>query len=153
MVFSSGEIGQGIIKNNLFRRNRYILTILLRRKKELSMNEHAKGSHSSAPQQVDLDMYAVLKKIQQQLAFLEKKVDTLIRQTPERPPFRERSFQKPFRPGGFSHSHGHGKGEHSQGPRERSFDRTPRSFDKPRTGERPDQERGRKAFFRRKMRG
>ena len=114
------------------------------------MNEHSKGE----PQQVDLDMYAVLKKIQQQLAFLEKKVDTLIRQSPERPPFsRERSFQKPFRPGGFGHSHSHGKSEHGHGPREKSFDRPARPFDKPRTGDRPDHERGRKAFFRRKTRG
>jgi len=112
------------------------------------MNEHFKRDHSSAPQQVDLDVFAVLKRIQQQLTFLEKKVDTLIRQTPERPPFRERSFQKPFRPGGFGHSHSHGKGEHGHAPRERSFDR-PRPFDKPRTGERPEHERGRKAFFRR----
>ena len=112
------------------------------------MNEHFKRDHSQAPQQVDLDMFAVLKKIQQQLTFLEKKVDTLVRQS-ERPSFRERPFQKPFRSGGFSHSHGHGKSDRDRAPREKSFDQG-RPFDKPHG---PQQERGRKAFFRKREAG
>ena len=119
------------------------------------MNEHSKHEHSPAPQQVDLDMFAVLKKIQQQLTFLERKIDTLMKQPPERPfRDRERPFSKPFRPGGFGQQHRRDRGERGERPRERSFAPGRPSFDKPQGGENPAPERGRKAFFkRRKERG
>ncbi len=114
------------------------------------MTEQSNEDSSSNPQQADLDIVAVLRRMQQQLAFLEKKIDTLIKQSPERSgsqrPFnRDRGFQRSFRPGGgFGHSDRHPRGErssHSQDRPERSFaprrhfdnphssDQAPRSFD------------------------
>ena len=144
MVFASGEIGQALI-NHFFEGNRYILSLDSEGKRS-KMNEHLKRDTSPTPQQVDLDVYAVLKRIQQQLAFLEKKVDTLIRQSSEKPS-QERHFSKPFRsPGNFSHSHRPDRGER---PREKSF--TPgRPFDKPEGQKKQEFGRGRKAFFRRR---
>ena len=75
---------------------------------------------SSAPQQVDLDVLSILRRMQQQLGFLEKKIDTLIKQSSEKPSFRDKLFSKPFRPGGFAHSHR--RDESGQGsPREGNF--------------------------------
>ncbi len=106
----------------------------------------------SLPPQGDLDVAGLLKKIMQQMSYLEKKLDMLIGQssnTSNRPSFnRERHFSKPFRPGGFSHS----DRRPAQGdrPREGSFDSGPR-VDKPAGDQnRGGVERGRKAFFRRK---
>ena len=80
------------------------------------MNEEFK-QEPSTPQQVDLDVLGVLRRMQQQLGFLEKKIDTLIKQSSEKPSFRDKHFSKSFRPGGFGHSHHHDKG----GPREGNF--------------------------------
>ncbi len=45
----------------------------------------------------DVDTIALLQKVQQQLAFIEKKLDTLIQQSQPKPFNREGSFSKPFR--------------------------------------------------------
>ncbi len=110
------------------------------------MSEEFKQEH---PPQGDLDVVGLLKKIMQQMSYLEKKLDMLIGQSSDRPSFnKERRFSRSFRPGGFSHS----DRRPAQGdrPRERSFDSGPR-FDKPAGDKnRGGAERGRKAFFRRK---
>ena len=93
------------------------------------MNEHMKQDTPVTPQ-AESELLVLVKKIQQQLAFLEKKIDTLIKQPPsstERP-FQKRRFSKPFQPGGFKHPHHRNQGE--QGNQNRGFSR------------------GRKAFFR-----
>jgi len=82
------------------------------------MSEHFKHDTSSAPPPVEPDVAALIKKMQQQLGFLEKKVDILIRQSSERP-FKGRPFSAPFRP--FGHSYGHSKGEPHNRSRESSF--------------------------------
>lgn len=86
------------------------------------MNESFK-SHSETPQQ-EPDTLSLLKKMQQQLVFLEKKVDQLLAQSSERS-FKggPRPFSKPFRHGGNHHrernfSQGQGQGN-------RSFDQQP----------------------------
>ena len=107
------------------------------------MSESFKDDTSSAPEQVEVDVLAVLKRMQQQLGFLEKKLDALIKQSSERP-FRDKPFSKPFRPAGFSHSQGHGKGEQGPYSRERGFSQG-RRFDKPR-GQSQGQSRENRGF-------
>ncbi len=83
----------------------------------------------SQPAQEDADVMSMLKKMQQQLNYLEKKIDMLIGQSPERSfQDREKRFSKPFRPsfGGGSH---HGKRDFHRGPRREGF-----SHDRPREG-------------------
>jgi len=69
----------------------------------------------SAPQQ---DVVVLINKMQQQLEFLEKKIDTLIRQSSERPS-EGKNFSRPFqrfdRPGRYD------RGEQRNSFRERSF--------------------------------
>jgi hypothetical protein len=94
------------------------------------MSEHSEENEElSTPPQADSDVVSLIKKMQQQLNFLEKKIDILIGQSPERP-FRDREkrFSKPFRPsfGGGAH---HSKGNFNRGPRREGF-----SHDRPREG-------------------
>ena len=66
------------------------------------MNEHDEDDdlyeEEEEESQFAMDIIGMLKKIQQQLIYLEKKIDSLVRQSPGRPP-REKHFSKPFRPG------------------------------------------------------
>ncbi len=115
------------------------------------MNEHLKQDSSSP--EVDLSVAAMLKKIQQQLNFLELKLDKLIefsggRSSFNKPSFgKDRRFSKPFRPGGGDGGFRHQRTEHGDKPREKGFSRE-RSFDKPFEPKHRGPERGRKAFFR-----
>ena len=90
------------------------------------MNEESSINPPAVPDESDTDVVSLLKRMQQQLLFLEKKIDLLISQSQERPsggnvapdrPFRKRPFSKPFR--SFDHPQRHDKGEHGHGPRER----------------------------------
>ncbi len=77
------------------------------------MSEHFKHDPSPAPPQSESEVIALIKRMQQQLAFLEKKIDILINQSSERS-FKGRPFSKPFRPGG--HSPRQDKREHDKKP-------------------------------------
>lgn len=79
----------------------------------------------SMPPQADNDVVSLIKKMQQQLNYLEKKIDLLIGQAPERS-FGEKRFSKPFRPSFGGHHHGK---RDFHGSREKSF-----SHDRPREG-------------------
>lgn len=98
------------------------------------MNEQVENAATPA-QHNDTNIMVLLKKIQQQLSFVEQKLDTLIGRSSDRP-FKERHFSKPFRPGGFNRSREDRPREFSEGNK-----------DRPHSGP----ERGRKAFFQRKM--
>ena len=72
----------------------------------------------------ETDVVALLQRMQQQLTFLEKKLDTLLQQAQQAQaqpkPFNnrpERTFSKPFRPYGRPHrpSGGHGPSTYGQG--------------------------------------
>lgn len=93
------------------------------------MSEHEeKDEDFSLSPQADSDVVSLLKKMQQQLNYLEKKIDILIGgQSPERP-FRDREkrFSKPFRP---SFGGGSGGRDFNRGPRREGF-----SHDRPREG-------------------
>lgn len=105
------------------------------------MNEHTR--QDSNLQETELGITAMLKKIQQQLNFLEMKIDKLMGQSPGRPSFnQERRFPKPFRPGGGGGHFSAPRSSHPQGNRESAPG--VKEFGK---SHRP--ERGRKAFFRR----
>lgn len=68
------------------------------------------------------DMMALLKRMQQQLAFLEKKMDTLIQQTQQKPFDRgPRNFSRPFRP--FGNRPGQGQGQGYRGGQGQANDR------------------------------
>jgi hypothetical protein len=76
--------------------------------------------------QPDAGVVSLLEKMQQQLLFLEKKIDILIAQSRDQPfrgkpslerPFRKRPVSKPFRSSG--HSRSHGKAEQESAPREK----------------------------------
>jgi hypothetical protein len=86
------------------------------------MSEQIKGDNSSASQQAETDVLILIKKMQQQLVSLEKKIDALIGQSQEKP-FREKSFSKPFRSFDrpYRPSHHYDKRGQGDGPRERSF--------------------------------
>lgn len=91
--------------------------------------------------QSNSDISSLLKKMQQQLDALEKKIDTLMARPLEKS-FGEKRFSKPFRPydrstrqGQGSRDYGsrersYGSGERSYGSRERSYG-PGRTFDKP----------------------
>jgi len=89
------------------------------------MNEESSITSSAVPDEPDTDVVSLLKKMQQQLLFLEKKVDLLISQSHERPPrgkaspdkaFQKRPFSKQFR--SFDQPRRHGRGDQAHGPRE-----------------------------------
>jgi hypothetical protein len=87
------------------------------------MTEQFKNDDPLASQQSETDIVVLIKKMQQQLTFLEKKIDILVSQSQEKP-LKERHFSRPsrpfdrpYRPGG----HYPDKREHGEGSRERSF--------------------------------
>jgi hypothetical protein len=90
------------------------------------MNEDPIINPSAVADQSESDVVSLLKRMQQHLLFLEKKIDLLISQSQERPrrenapsdrPFRKRPFSKPFR--SFDHPQRQGKGERGPSSRER----------------------------------
>jgi len=84
------------------------------------MSKRSQGSDFLQQAPVEQDVIALIKRMQQQLAFLEKKIDILINQTQARP-FSERHFPKPFRSSGRPHRHSAGERDTVYG--ERSGDR------------------------------
>ena len=90
------------------------------------MNEESSLNPPAVPDQPETDLASLLKRMQQQLLLLEKKVDLLLSRSQEksfeeRPsqgrPFGKRPFSKPFR--SFDNSSRHGKGERERNPRDR----------------------------------
>ena len=90
------------------------------------MSEQFKHNEPSLHDEGEQDVVSLIKKMQQQLASLEKKIDTLINQ-PQARPFREDRFSKPFRP--FSPSQRRPDREYGRPSGERSFGRE-RPFEK-----------------------
>ena len=87
------------------------------------MTEHFKNGNSLVPyQKSESEVLVLIKKMQQQLTFLERKIDILIGQ-PQEKPSRERSFSKPSHSFDRSYRPDHYRGNRGQGedPKERSF--------------------------------
>jgi len=83
------------------------------------MNEESPITPSAIPDESDTDIVSLLKKMQQQLHFLEKKIDLLFRQSQERQPgektfpnrpSQKRPFSKQYR--SYDHSRHRSRGEH-----------------------------------------
>lgn len=87
-----------------------------------------RSQHNAFLQQapVEQDVVALIKRMQQQLAFLEKKLDILINQSQARP-FSEKHFSKPIR--SYGHAHRRSAKEHDTVYGEKSTDRV-RHFEK-----------------------
>jgi hypothetical protein len=97
------------------------------------MKEESSIIPEAVPEESGTDVVSILKGMQKQLLFLERKIDLLISQSKERSsegntstdrPFRKRPFSKPFR--SFDNPPRHGKGEQGRNPRDR--DSTPGHF-------------------------
>ncbi len=115
------------------------------------MEEHVAENNAGPSSESGSSLASMIRKLQQHVGFLEKKIDTLLSQSQEKP-FRDRPFSRPFRPQhgrrpGFSTS-GHARaGESYHRPGEGGFHRG-RPFEKPQGG--PNQGFGerKKPFFR-----
>ena len=84
------------------------------------MSEQFKNDAFSGPQPNQPDLVALIRKLEDHLVILERKIDGLInKQQEHRRPFQEQRFSKPFRPS-FKGSH-HGKGEYNSHSRENKF--------------------------------
>jgi hypothetical protein len=117
------------------------------------MSKRSPHNDFSRQEQEGHDVIALIKRMQQQLAFLEKKIDLLISQSQSRPS-AERHFSKPFGPAGHLARHSARGHDRSYGERQtdrgrhfgkrrsennRDFGRDRQTQDKPREGDR-DQE-------------
>lgn len=107
------------------------------------MSDEFRQNGPAAPQQGEQDVVALIKRIQQQLSFLDRKIDGLISQLQERRP--PRSFGRP---------HHHGREGHRDRSEERDFDR-PRHFEKRHEEDNRGFDKKKKPFYysRRKHRG
>jgi hypothetical protein len=94
-------------------------------------NDESSSIPNAEPNPSETDLVSLLKKMQQQLNFLEKKIDALISQSQPKPfgekapsgrPFQKRPFSKPLR--SFDRPRPHGRGEREQSPRDRDSART-----------------------------
>ena len=90
------------------------------------MSEQSRYDEALPPAPAEQDMPALIRKMQQQLVFLEKKIDILINQSQARP-FSENKFSKPFRSSG--RPHGHFDRTHVKASGEKSFDRNSQKSD------------------------
>ena len=88
------------------------------------MTEQFKSGNFPAPRQTEPEVLVLIQKMQQQLIFLEKKIDILINQSQEKP-VREKSFSKPFR--SFDRPYSSGPYRGKRGPGEDSKERSFRS--------------------------
>ena len=98
--------------------------------------------------QNESDPVVLLKKIQQHLVFLEKKIDALIGQSqtaPQGNPFKRNNFSRPPRP--FGHPHGAGRGKHPHRPGGSPEGPSQGQFKRPFEGARRGEGQG---FFRKK---
>ena len=107
------------------------------------MSEQFQRNDSIPAAPAEQDVVAVIKKIQQQLVSLEKKIDILINQSSGRPS-GERHFSKPFR--SFDRPHRSFDGGHGNTSGGRSFDGE-RHFEKRHGGENRGFDPTKKPFY------
>ena len=89
------------------------------------MSEQFQHNDSLPPVPAEQDVVALIKKMQQQLVFLEKKIDILISQSKARP-FSEKHFSKPFR--SFGNPHHRPDREHDNASVKRGFGQKKKPF-------------------------
>ncbi len=99
------------------------------------MSEHTEPEDDISPEQEqeEIELLAVLQKMQQQLEYLEKKIDTLLAQSSGGAPRGGDRFSRPPRP--YGGGGGGYRGDRDRGPRDfGSRDRAPRDYGPPRGG-------------------
>jgi hypothetical protein len=96
------------------------------------MSEQPQDNNPLPPAPVEQDVVALIKRLQQQITFLEKKIDLLLNQSQARPS-HEKPFSKPFRSFDPSHRRPGPGGDYHNASGKKSFDRG-RPFEK-RAGE------------------
>ena len=75
------------------------------------MNQQSQNNDSPVSQHHEPDLVVLVKKLQEHLFILERKIDSLINKPQEnRRPLEEKRFSKPFRP----HNSHYGKGEYKK---------------------------------------
>jgi hypothetical protein len=121
------------------------------------MNEELNIPPSAIPDGPDTEVFDLLKKMQQQMLFLERKIDLLIRQSQDRQPgerpfsnrpSHKRPFSKQYRP--FDHSRHRSRGEHGHNPRESESAPVPFYENRPRGKSRGANPRKKTFSFKRK---
>lgn len=111
------------------------------------MSEQSRFNEALPPAPAEQDILVLIRKMQQQLVFLEKKIDTLINQSHARP-FNEKHISKPFR--SFGRPYHHSNKAHVSASGEKGFDRG-RHFEKRHDGEKKEFDQKKKPFsYRRK---
>ncbi len=117
------------------------------------MSEQFRPHHPSEDSSANTNVVMMIRKMQNQLDFLERKIDTLISQSQGRPsaerPFRDKRFARPFRPSGPSHQHG--RTEH-YGSRDREFGQGHRPDRRPDDQHREFSPKKKPFFFKKKER-
>lgn len=113
------------------------------------MSKRFEHNDSLSPAPDEQNVVALIKKMQQQLVFLERKIDTLINQSQARP-FREKQFSKPFRSFGHPHRSSERKQDNTYGEKRvdrgrhfekrhneesRGFDHKKKTYDNSRTSD------------------
>ena len=92
------------------------------------MSKEMESQEPEIPQE-EMDAVTLIRKVVQQLAYLEKKIDILLTQTKGRPSFQEKSYSKPpFRSYGNSQGYQGNRDNRSRGG-DRGFEKRP-SYDK-----------------------
>jgi hypothetical protein len=86
------------------------------------MSEQPQNNNPLPPAPADQDVIFLIKRLQQQLTFLEKKIDLLVNQSQARPS-QEKPFSKPFRSFGPSHRRPGPGGDYPYASGKKSFDR------------------------------
>ena len=99
-----------------------------------TMTEQSQEKDISSASPDNSEVVALIKKLQQQMAYLEKKIDILVEGS-SRKPFGEKRFSKPFRSGGGRHSGRGGWTEGRNHSRDRNSGGGSRSFDRSRGGQ------------------
>jgi len=109
------------------------------------MNENLKRQESSGQPQHEQDVLMLLKKIQQQLVFLERKVDALGGGSSPRPFNKDRHFRRP--PRSFDHPPRNGEEKREHGSGQTNISR-PHYYNRNRGEERQGFSQNKKPFFR-----
>ena len=107
------------------------------------MSEQPQQNEPLTPAPVEQNVAELIKKMHQQLVYLEKKIDTLISQSSGRPS-SEKRFSKPFR--SFGPTHRSSGREHGNAAGGKSFDRG-HHFEKRQGGEKSGFDQKKKPFY------
>ena len=124
------------------------------------MNEESNHNVTPDPSQIQPDVAALIRRIQEHLVILERKIDSLIMKSQERSAFKEKHFSKPFQKPfqksfakpfrSFSPSPYQGKREQDADPRKSRFAKGPQFKSQHQSDENRGFDKKKKPFFQKK---